>query len=37
MGAVASKTVADLRRRRLQTIVLAVVLFLGAGAATSAP
>ena len=36
MGAVASKTVADLRRRRLQTIVLAVVLFLGAGAATLA-
>ena len=36
MGAVASKTVADLRRRRLQTIVLAIVLFLGAGAATLA-
>ena len=36
MGAVASKTVADLRRRRLQTIVLAVVLFLGTGAATLA-
>ena len=36
MGAVASKTVADLRRRRLQTVVLALVLFLGAGAATLA-
>ena len=36
MGAVATKTVADLRRRRLQTVVLAVVLFLGAGAATLA-
>jgi putative ABC transport system permease protein len=36
MGAVTSKTVADLRRRRLQTTVLAVVLFLGASAATLA-
>ena len=36
MGAIASKTGADLRRRRLQTIVLAVVLFLGTGAATLA-
>jgi putative ABC transport system permease protein len=36
MGAVATKTFADLRRRRLQTVVLAVVLFLGAGAATLA-
>jgi putative ABC transport system permease protein len=36
MGAVSSKTVADLRRRRLQTIVLAVVLFLGTSAATLA-
>ena len=36
MGAVVTKTVADLRRRRLQTAVLAVVLFLAAGAATLA-
>ena len=36
MGAVLTKTVADLRRRRLQTAVLAVVLFLAAGAATLA-
>src|SRR6476469_3728613 len=36
MGAVAAKTVADLRRRRLQTVVLATVLFLAAGAATLA-
>ena len=36
MGAVASKTVADLRRRRLQSTVLAIVLFLGAGGATLA-
>ena len=36
MGAVASKTAADLRRRRLQSTVLAIVLFLGAGGATLA-
>jgi len=36
MGAVATKTIADLRRRRLQSTVLAIVLFLGAGAATLA-
>ena len=36
MGAVASKSVADLRRRRLQSTVLAIVLFLGAGGATLA-
>ena len=36
MGAVLSKTVADLRRRRLQTVVLAVVLLLGSAAATLA-
>ena len=36
MGAVAAKTVADLRRRRLQTVVLALVLFLATGAATLA-
>ena len=36
MGALASKTRADLRHRRLQTIVLAVVLFLASGAATLA-
>jgi putative ABC transport system permease protein len=36
MGALTSKTLADLRRRRLQTAVLAVVLFLASGAATLA-
>ncbi len=36
MGAVLSKTVADVRRRRLQTVVLAVVLLLGSAAATLA-
>lgn len=36
MGAVRMKTLADLRRRRLQTLVLTVVLFLAAGAATLA-
>jgi len=34
MGGVVTKTVADLRRRRLQTAVLAAVLFLAAAAAT---
>ena len=34
MGAVTTKTVADVRRRRLQTAVLATVLFLASGAAT---
>ena len=36
MGAVASTSLADLRRRRLQSTVLAIVLFLGAGGATLA-
>ena len=36
MGAVAAKTIADLRSRRLQTVVLATVLFLASGAATLA-
>lgn len=36
MGALTTKTVADLRRRRLQTAVLATVLFLASGAATLA-
>ncbi len=36
MGALTGKTLADLRRRRLQTVVLAVVLFLASGAATLA-
>lgn len=36
MGALTSKTMADLHRRRLQTAVLAVVLFLASGAATLA-
>jgi putative ABC transport system permease protein len=36
MGAVATKTSADLRRRRLQTVVLAMVLFLASGASTLA-
>ncbi len=36
MGAVATKTVADLRHRRAQTVVLAIVLFLATGAATLA-
>ncbi len=36
MGAVRAKTFADLRRRRLQTAVLAVVLLLASGAATLA-
>ncbi|HEV8403750.1 MAG TPA: ABC transporter permease [Candidatus Limnocylindrales bacterium] len=36
MGAVAAKSLADLRRRRLQSVVLAIVLFLGAGGATLA-
>ena len=31
MGAVRTKTVADLRRRRLQTVVIAAVLFLASG------
>ena len=36
MGALTIKTLADLRRRRLQTVTLAVVLFLASGAATLA-
>ena len=36
MGALTTKTLADLRRRRLQTAVLATVLFLASGAATLA-
>jgi putative ABC transport system permease protein len=36
MNAVISKVVADLRRRKLQTIVIAVVIFLSSGAATLA-
>ncbi len=36
MGAVAAKTLADLRHRRLQSSILAIVLFLAAGAATLA-
>jgi len=36
MGAVATKAAADLRRRRLQALVLATVLFLSSGAATLA-
>lgn len=36
MGAVATKTVADLRRRRLQSVVLALVLFLACLASTLA-
>jgi putative ABC transport system permease protein len=36
MGAVASKTLADLRHRRLQTAVLAIVMLLACGAATLA-
>jgi putative ABC transport system permease protein len=36
MGALTTKTLGDLRRRRLQTFVLATVLFLASGAATLA-
>ncbi len=36
MGAVRAKTFADLRRRRLQTLVIAAVLFLASAAATLA-
>jgi putative ABC transport system permease protein len=36
MGAVRAKTLADLRRRRLQTVVIAAVLFLASTAATLA-
>ena len=36
MGAVVTKTLADLRRRRLQTAIMAIVLFLASGAATLA-
>ena len=36
MGAVRSKALADLRRRRLQAIVIALVVFLASGAATLA-